>query len=89
VKELEEDITLVGGQRDALNIQVGTMSTCVRTLEDEVVTLRGRSMIGMRLFEHLIRHAGSCVTRSWAGRPILRVSFLLCSGLGVEVPGLR
>jgi chromosome segregation ATPase len=40
VKELEEDITLVGGQRDALNIQVGTVSARVRTLEDEVVTLR-------------------------------------------------
>jgi chromosome segregation ATPase len=41
VKELEEDIALVGGQRDALNIQVGTVSAHVRTLEDEVVMLRG------------------------------------------------
>jgi HD superfamily phosphodiesterase len=41
VKELEEDVALVSGQRDALNIQVGMASACVRTLEDEVVTLKG------------------------------------------------
>jgi chromosome segregation ATPase len=41
VKELEEDIALVGGQCDALNIQVEMVSAHVRTLEDEVVTLRG------------------------------------------------
>jgi chromosome segregation ATPase len=41
VKELEEDIALVGGQRDALNVQVRMASACVRTLEDEVVTLTG------------------------------------------------
>jgi uncharacterized protein (DUF3084 family) len=41
VKELEEDIALVGGQRDALNIQVGMASARVRTVEDEVVTLKG------------------------------------------------
>jgi hypothetical protein len=41
VKELEEDIALVGGQRDALNIQVGMASARFRTLEDEVVTLKG------------------------------------------------
>jgi molybdopterin synthase catalytic subunit len=41
VKELEEDIALVDGQRDALNIQVGMASACVRTLEGEVVTLKG------------------------------------------------
>jgi hypothetical protein len=41
VKELEEDIALVGGQRDALNIQVGMASAHVRTLEDEVVKLKG------------------------------------------------
>jgi hypothetical protein len=41
VKELKEDIALVGGQRDALNIQVRMASTRVRTLEDEVVTLKG------------------------------------------------
>jgi chromosome segregation ATPase len=41
VKELEEDIALVGGQRDALNIQVGMVSARVRTLEDEIVTLKG------------------------------------------------
>jgi chromosome segregation ATPase len=41
VKELEEDIALVGGQRDALNIQVGMASAHVRTSEEEVVTLKG------------------------------------------------
>jgi hypothetical protein len=41
VKEFKEDIALVGGQHDALNIQVRTVSARVRTLEDEVVTLGG------------------------------------------------
>jgi hypothetical protein len=41
VKELEEDIALVGGQRDAHNVQVGMASARVRTLEDEVVMLMG------------------------------------------------
>jgi hypothetical protein len=41
VKELDEDIALVGGQRDALNIQVRMVFTHVRTLEDKVVMLRG------------------------------------------------
>jgi hypothetical protein len=40
VKELEEDVALVSGQRDALNIQIGMASAHVRTLEDEVVTLK-------------------------------------------------
>jgi chromosome segregation ATPase len=41
VKELEEDIALVGGQRDALNTQVGMASARIRTLESEVVMLSG------------------------------------------------
>jgi chromosome segregation ATPase len=41
VKELEEDVALVVDQRDTLNIQIGMASACVRTLEDEVVTLKG------------------------------------------------
>jgi chromosome segregation ATPase len=41
VKEHEEDIALVGDQRDALNVQVEMASSHVRTLEDEVVTLMG------------------------------------------------
>jgi chromosome segregation ATPase len=41
VKELEEDITLVSGQCDALNIQIRMVSARVRTLESEVVTLSG------------------------------------------------
>jgi predicted nucleic acid-binding Zn-ribbon protein len=41
VKELEEDVALVSGQRDALNIQIGMASARVGTLEDEVATLMG------------------------------------------------
>jgi HD superfamily phosphodiesterase len=41
VKELEEDVALVSGQRDALNVQIGMASTRVGTLENEVTTLRG------------------------------------------------
>jgi hypothetical protein len=41
VKELEEDIALISGQRDALNVQIGMASACVGTLENEVVTLKG------------------------------------------------
>jgi uncharacterized coiled-coil DUF342 family protein len=41
VKELEEDVALVSGQRDALNVQIGLVSTHIRTLENEVVTLKG------------------------------------------------
>jgi chromosome segregation ATPase len=40
VKELEEDVALVGGQRDALNIQIGMASARVETLEDEVAMLK-------------------------------------------------
>jgi hypothetical protein len=32
VKELEEDVTLVNSQRDALNIQIGLVSTHLETL---------------------------------------------------------
>jgi chromosome segregation ATPase len=41
VKELEEDVALVSGQRDALNIQIGMASAHIGTLEDEVATLTG------------------------------------------------
>jgi chromosome segregation ATPase len=41
VKELEEDVALVSRHRDALNVQIGQVSTCVGTLKDEVATLRG------------------------------------------------
>jgi hypothetical protein len=41
VKELEEDVALVNGQRDALNVQIGMASTCIRTLENEVMMLKG------------------------------------------------
>jgi chromosome segregation ATPase len=41
VKELEEDVALVGGQRDALSIQIGMVSACIGILEDEVATLKG------------------------------------------------
>jgi septal ring factor EnvC (AmiA/AmiB activator) len=41
VKELEEDVALVSGQRDALNIQIRMASARVGTLENEVATLKG------------------------------------------------
>jgi chromosome segregation ATPase len=41
VKELEEDVTQVNGQRDALNVQIRMASTRIGTLENEVVTLKG------------------------------------------------
>jgi predicted RNase H-like nuclease (RuvC/YqgF family) len=41
VKELEEDVALVSGQRDALNVQIGMASACIGTLENEVATLKG------------------------------------------------
>jgi chromosome segregation ATPase len=41
VKELEEDVALVSGQHDALNVQIGMASTCVGTLDNEVMTLKG------------------------------------------------
>jgi hypothetical protein len=41
VKELEEDVALVSGRRDALNVQIGMASTHVRTLENEVMMLKG------------------------------------------------
>jgi hypothetical protein len=40
VKELKEDIALVSGQRDALNVQIGLASTRVGTLTKEVETLK-------------------------------------------------
>jgi peptidoglycan hydrolase CwlO-like protein len=40
VKELEEDVALISGQRDALNMQIGLASARVRTLTKEVETLK-------------------------------------------------
>jgi chromosome segregation ATPase len=41
VKELEEDIALASGQRDALNTQIGMASAHVRTFESKIVMLLG------------------------------------------------
>jgi chromosome segregation ATPase len=41
VKELEEDVALVSGQHDALNVQIGMVSARVGTLENEVAMLKG------------------------------------------------
>jgi hypothetical protein len=41
VKELKEDVALVSGQRDALNVQIGLTSARVGTLTEEVATLKG------------------------------------------------
>jgi chromosome segregation ATPase len=40
MKELEKDVALVSGQRDALNVQIRVVSACVETLESEVMTLK-------------------------------------------------
>jgi uncharacterized coiled-coil DUF342 family protein len=41
VKELEEDVTLVGSHRDALNVQIGQVTACFVASKNEVVTLSG------------------------------------------------
>jgi chromosome segregation ATPase len=41
VKRLEEDVALVSGQRDALNVQIGLVSTHVGSLTEEVEMLKG------------------------------------------------
>jgi predicted RNase H-like nuclease (RuvC/YqgF family) len=41
VKELEEDVALVGRHRDALNVQIGEVSARFGALKDEVATLSG------------------------------------------------
>jgi chromosome segregation ATPase len=40
VKELEEDVALVSGQRDALNVQIGLVSARLESLQSEVVMLK-------------------------------------------------
>jgi chromosome segregation ATPase len=40
VKGLEEDVALVSGQRDALNVQIGLAFARVRTLTEEVEMLK-------------------------------------------------
>jgi hypothetical protein len=40
VKELEEDVALISGQRDALNMQIKLVSARVRTLTKKVKTLK-------------------------------------------------
>jgi chromosome segregation ATPase len=41
VKELEEDVTLVGRHRDTLNVQIGQVTARFGALKDEVTTLSG------------------------------------------------
>jgi chromosome segregation ATPase len=40
MKELEEDVALVSGQRDALNVQIRMASAHIGTLENKVMTLK-------------------------------------------------
>jgi hypothetical protein len=40
VKELEKDVALVSGQRDALNVQIELVSARLETLQDEVMALK-------------------------------------------------
>jgi hypothetical protein len=87
VKELEEDITLVVGQRDALNVQVGMASTRIRTLEDEVVMLTGT----VRERDDALSGAGWEVEALRAALPdrdkALRASEKTCGELRDEVMG--
>jgi predicted nucleic acid-binding Zn-ribbon protein len=41
VKELEEDVSQVSHQRDALNVEVGQATARSDALKDEVTTLKG------------------------------------------------
>jgi chromosome segregation ATPase len=41
VKELEEDVALVGSHHDALNVQIGQVTARFGALKDEVATLSG------------------------------------------------
>jgi chromosome segregation ATPase len=41
MKELEEDVALVNWHRDALNVQIGQVSTRIGALKDEVAMLSG------------------------------------------------
>jgi chromosome segregation ATPase len=41
VKELEEDVSLVGRQRDTLNVQIGQVTARFGALKDEIVVLNG------------------------------------------------
>jgi chromosome segregation ATPase len=87
VKELEEDIALVGGQRDALNIQIGMASAHVRTLESEVVTLSGT----VRERDEALSSAGREVEALRAALhdrdEALRASEKMCGELRDEVVG--
>jgi chromosome segregation ATPase len=40
VKELEEDIALISGQHDALNVQIRLVSAHLKTLKNEAVALK-------------------------------------------------
>jgi hypothetical protein len=40
VKELEEDVALVSGQRDTLNVQIGLVFAFLETLTNEVMALK-------------------------------------------------
>jgi predicted nucleic acid-binding Zn-ribbon protein len=40
VKELEEDVAIVSGQRDALNVHIRLVSARLETLQNEVMTLK-------------------------------------------------
>jgi hypothetical protein len=89
VKELEEDVALVGGQRDALNIQVRMASAHIRTLEDEVVTLKGmvrerdEALLGIGREIEVLRVAVRDKDEA------LRASEKTCGELHDEVVGLQ
>jgi predicted nucleic acid-binding Zn-ribbon protein len=41
VKELEEDVSQVSHQSDALNVQIGQVTACFGALKDEITALNG------------------------------------------------
>jgi GAF domain-containing protein len=81
VKELEEDIALVGGQCNSLNVQVGMVSARVRTLEGEVVTLT--RMVRER--DEALSGAGREVEAMAGQTQLLQGTIAsVCDDLGVE-----
>jgi hypothetical protein len=63
VKELKEDVALVSGQRDALNIQIGIASARIGILEDEVATSKRGTRLSRAPVRRLRRRGRRSVTR--------------------------
>jgi chromosome segregation ATPase len=87
VKELEEDVTLVGRHRDTLNVQIGHVTARFRALKDEFATLSGavqerdEALSNTRQEIETLRAA----IRDWDGA--LQALEKTCGGLRDEVVG--